>query len=617
MAAVDQWVILELSPKAEGEDPALIQRSISYALRGAEVFIPAAVTQVGEDRIVHYLVEGYAFVRHTHEQSAYNRLENSKYVQMVLSTVDRSVKGRPVRQLAFVKDADIEKMKRQIHVETDQGIGVGDLVLITAGAYRQITAKVIEDINEEDKVQVHIKLRSKDTIVSLPRSFLQLVTKAPRPEYLSKFENVKEWFNERSEACRYQLWAPALDPLRQELQRFQDISQFSDRMAPLAGLIRAVYARLDLTLVVEQTAKVQQLVQWTTRWQTVSPPVQAALYTSKSTYPLQVRSEEWAWLDNLQRRIDTIRADVLRIERKMTGSEEGYDYVLVDGLNLAMRVFYAPGMADLRDTKSRPSGVIYGFIQSLGAIAKRFPGARICVCWDGSNEVRKTLFAGYKANRNPNPLGPGGWDQIKYIQDTLPSLGVAQYRNQDEEADDVIASLVWGPLKGHRKLILSSDRDFLQLVTETTHVLTPAQGKRKEAIYTTKAVSDEWGVEPFKMVTLRALMGDNSDTIPGVPTVPKDILVGLVELYGTIDGIFASNLAGLTKLRYEKLRTAEKQVRLNYELMRLRLVSYEEVSPNPNQITASDRLTSVSVKVEPVLKAFFGKDAQPGSSASG
>jgi hypothetical protein len=91
----------------------------------------------------------------------------------------------------------------------------------------------------------------------------------------------------------------------------------------------------------------------------------------------------------------------------------------------------------------------------------------------------------------------------------------------------------------------------------------------------------------------------------------------LVELYGTIDGIFTSNLAGLTKLRYEKLRTAEKQVRLNYELMRLRLVPYHEVPPNPNPTIVSDRLTDVSVKVEPVLRAFFGKDAQPGPSIQG
>ncbi len=188
IVTTDQWVILELSSKAEGEDPDIVRRSITYAVKGAEVFIPAAVTQIGEDRVVHYLVDGYAFIRHKHPDTLYNRLDNSKYVQKVLTKIVKPENGgRPVRQLAFVENSAIDKMKRQIQSETDQGIGIDDTVLITSGAYRQIQAKVIEEIPEEQKVQVRVLLRSKDSIITLPRSFLRLVSKAPKAPAMDRF----------------------------------------------------------------------------------------------------------------------------------------------------------------------------------------------------------------------------------------------------------------------------------------------------------------------------------------------------------------------------------------------------------------------------------------------
>lgn len=609
----DQWVILELSSKAEGEDPDLLRKSISYALRGADVFIPAAITQVGEDRVIHYLVEGYAFVRHKHADSVYSRLENSRYVQSVLTTTTKVNGGRSQKQLAFITDADIEKMKRQIHVETDQGIGVGDMVLITSGPYRQITAKVIEEIPEEDKVQVYIQLRSKESIITLPRSFLRLVTRASRPEFLDRFEATKAWFNDSIAAYRQHLWTPATDPMRESLQRFESLHGWSTVVGPLAGFVKAFYTPLDTSSLAERSSVVGRLSAWAMRWQTLTPTVRSLSYTQRSTQELRQRYEELSWLNQMQQRLDAIRADVLKIERKMTGNTSGYDNVVIDGLNLAMRVFYAPGMADLRDTKNRPSGVIYGFLRSISALAKRFPGAKLTVCWDGSNQVRKGMYDGYKANRNPSPLGPGGWDQIAWIKETLPTLGVAQAFNAGEEADDVIASLVRGPLKGHRNLILSSDQDLLQLLSETDFLMTPAQGKRKETIYDKSLLTQEWGVGPEKIVALRALLGDTSDNIPGVPTVPGKVLTELLQLYGSIHGIYASNLAGLTKLRYERLRAAERQVRLNETIMTLRTVPYEEVPPKRDQVIASERLTDVDVEVEPMVRVFFGENAAAGS----
>lgn len=647
----DQWVILALSSKADGEDPDLVRRSIAYAVRGAEVFIPAAITQVGEDRVIHYLVEGYAFIRHQHPDNAYNRLENSKYVSSVISKIVRLSGQRPTRQLAFITTADIERMKRQIHVETDQGIGVGDTVLITSGAYKQITAKVIEEIGEEDKVQVHIQLRSKDTIISLPRSFLQLKEKAPKPPVLNQFVILREWVANAYSVlngsiltsiqplhaayesfAKFESWAstiiavqslhfvqnaPSLpvEFVHDKHTLFVRLNGWVNEVAPRTSLVRSFYTPLDVTPIKAKGDATLRLTGWADRWQQLVPHVQLGSLVAPNREPVERKYLEWMTIRDFQEALDAMVYDLDQIERELEddGEAELIQNVIVDGFNLAYRCFYAPGMAEMQDAQGRNTGVLFGFLRSVASLKKRFREAKITVAWDGSNRTRKAKFADYKANRTSTGFAENAdtqgqkWDQIAWLRETLPLLGVTQVFNEGEEADDAIATLVKGPYKGQDNIILSSDRDLLQLITETDRLLTPPQGKRKETLYDIPTMKDEWGVGPDQIVMLRALLGDTSDNIPGVPTVPQKVLVGLVQLYGTIDGIFSSNLAGLTTFRYECLKNAESQVRLNFDLMTLREIPLTEISSDPNQNAAEQRLTDVDVQIEPILAVFFGE----------
>jgi len=645
-----QWVVLELSSKADGEDPDLVKRSITYAVKGAEVFIPAAVTQQGEDRVIHYLVEGYAFIRHQHPDTIYSRLENSKYVTTVLTELSRPPGGRPIRKLCFVSDADIDKMRRQIHVETDQGIGVGDTVLITSGAYRQIQARVIEDIAEQDRVQVHIQLRSKDSIITLPRSFLRLVSKAPRPVCLDKFTNMADWFNA---TLPVREWAPSFATLADVHERYGKLSSwafkvdecgFADRIAstpltfeaikgraeevsrmtewveqsdPLMSFVRSMYVPLDPSRVVTLSDRVLQLSGWAARFEKLTPVVRGSYVTVDTYAPLGSHYERWTWLKHMQAKLDALASDLHRIERHMDGDQDDMtaDNIVIDGLNLAIRALMAPGLGELTDKKGRPSGVIYGFLRSLTALVKKNPGASVFVTWDGSSQRRKAMYAGYKANRSATNAADIVDDQLTFLREVLPLLGVTQVFNKVEEADDVIATLVRGRLKGQHTIILSADRDLLQLVSEDVNLLVPAQGKRKETLFTPALLTEEWGVGPDKIVALRALLGDTSDNLPGVPTVPQKVLTALLELYGSIDGIYASNLAGLTKHRYDCVKTSEQQVRLNFDVMTLQDVPVTEVPPNPDQKSAVTRLSDVDVQVEPVVAAFFGSNAASGNNA--
>jgi DNA polymerase-1 len=290
------------------------------------------------------------------------------------------------------------------------------------------------------------------------------------------------------------------------------------------------------------------------------------------------------------------------------------DNVFVDGFNLAYRCLYAPGMSDMQDSKRRPTGVLFGTLRVLMSMLKKFPGAKLHVVWDGSSRTRKDRFADYKANRTNTSIAGvtedgQPWDQIKWLRETLPLLGVSQVYNPFEEADDVLATLVRGRHKGQQNIILSTDQDLLQLITDTDRLLVPTQGKRREAIYDLEKLKEEWGVGPELIVSLRALLGDTSDNIPGVPTVPEKVLTSLLVRHGSIDGIYNSNMAGLTKLRYRLLLESEKQVRLNLELMTLRDVTLTDIPSAPDADAATERLEDVDVQFEPVLASLLGVQA--------
>ena len=263
----DQWVVLELSSKADGEDPDIVRKSIMSSIKDADVFIPAEVTQVGVDKVVHYLVEGYAFIRHTHPDMAYRRLENTRYITSVLTKTVKVV-GRTQKKLALVSDADIEKMRRQMYAQTDQGIGVGDTIQVTSGPYKLITAVVIEEIPEDDMVQVHIVLRSKDTITTLPRSFLKLVSKAEKPEYLTKFDHIKMWFGSYIEALNLPEWDADIESIHNGYLEYWNLC----RLVTLMGITKnpkSLDFTLDPKVLTQAYKRVQKLERLHTKLQTL------------------------------------------------------------------------------------------------------------------------------------------------------------------------------------------------------------------------------------------------------------------------------------------------------------------------------------------------------------
>ncbi len=601
----EEWVILELSSRSEGEDPDLVKKAICASIRDAEVFIPAVVTQIGEDRVVHYLVDGYAFVRHTHPDSIYLKLEGSRYVQSVLTEMD----GKH-RRLSKIGTPEVDKMRQQVLQEVDQGIGVDDIVRITSGPYRGIEAAVIEEIPEQGMVQVFVSLRSKQSLVTLPRSFLVVVKRSPLSPIRTRLNALKSWAQYVRPLIHHPL--PSLKILQKSYRHFEDIHNWRLRGASLWAILSFLGGSFDPKLreISSHLAKLELLTGWMKRgapcWETTWA-LDRVLQGGTSN--LRAQLNRVVRLEGLLSRVHNLEQDLDQLAYMVAKSSNGktlmVQNILLDGHNLAYRCLLTPGLSNIRDEKGRLTGMIVGFLGALSALKKRHPEASLYVAWDGSSKRRKSVYGDYQAKREHPSFERNGFDQLAYLKEILSVLGVYQVFNAEEEADDVLASLVRGSLNGQENLIFSTDRDFLQLVTSTTMVLVPKVGSRKEIPYNCEAVERDYGVGPEKMVELRAFYGDSSDHLPGVPRVPKKVLRALLQAHGSVDKVYKSGLVGVSKNQYERLRSSEPQVRINRKLMTLVDVPVSTLDPDANPEAVSNKLQQIGVTSKNILGAFF------------
>jgi len=622
---VSDWVVLELSPKADNEDPDIVRASIKHLLRDAEIFIPVSVVQQGDDRLVKYLIDGYAFIRKTHPDERYFRLEGTKYIQTIVTV---ATIGTRSRRLACVKDADIDKFRSQIKSQEDQGIDVGDLVHITSGPYKNLKAFVIEDIPELDSVQIHVQLRSKDSLVTLPRAFMRLQEKAPRSPSYERMVGLRaqvnavlvlaEWgplpdigpvfhkwlrLQRVVEVARHlMILATPFDPhtLKVKGEEYAQTNRWVEGTRTLFSVVAGVTTPLEAEPFRVALAQLTGMTQWVKQINSLAAIV-FPLYSPFFSTDVQAKYLEWLWMADLHDRLFPLLTEIERIEQKMTFG--GPDNIILDGHNLAVRCASAPGLGELKDSQGRPTGAIVGFLNTLASLKKRFPGASFWVTWDGSSQRRKAMFGGYKAGRGH----PRATFETSWLQENLPFFGISQAWNAVEEADDAIATLVKGSLAGQTNYIFSNDRDLLQLVTETTSQLIPAVGAGKEKLFGPAEVEAEYGVVPSMMPQLRALAGDSSDTIPGCQNCGLKTASKLVMLYASVEKLLASNMAGLAKGLTKNLRASEQQIRLNVKLMTLVSdLDLTVIPPDEDEKAAAARLQEVDVKPGRLLASFFG-----------
>ena len=213
--------------------------------------------------------------------------------------------------------------------------------------------------------------------------------------------------------------------------------------------------------------------------------------------------------------------------------------LLVDGHSILNRAFY--GMPDLTNAKGLHTGAVYGFLNILFSQLDELQPDYLVVAFDvHAPTFRHEAFADYKGTRHAMPEELRG--QVPLIKKMLAAMGVVLCERAGLEADDILGTLARkAEAQDMDVVLLSGDRDLLQIATDRICIRIPRtkQGKTTIDDFHAAQVKESLGVTPLEFIQVKALMGDSSDNIPGVPKVGEKTATQLIQTYGSVDGVYA------------------------------------------------------------------------------
>ncbi len=263
--------------------------------------------------------------------------------------------------------------------------------------------------------------------------------------------------------------------------------------------------------------------------------------------------------------------------------------ILVDGSAYIFRAYY--GLPPMNRPDGTPINAVFGFTNMLVKLIEDYSDDKMIVIFDAAREnFRNKIYPEYKANRGeaPDDLIP----QFPIIRECVKSFNIPQLEIEGYEADDLIASYVNLAEKEQMEtIIVSSDKDLMQLVSKKVTMLDPMKNKKIEI----KDVEEKFGVKPDKVIFIQALTGDKVDNIPGAPGIGPKTASQLINEYNDIDGL----LKNIDKIKQEKRRNilvkAEKDIRISLELVTLKndveipnkineIITYNELKKENNSI---------------------------------
>ena len=243
--------------------------------------------------------------------------------------------------------------------------------------------------------------------------------------------------------------------------------------------------------------------------------------------------------------------------------------LLIDGHSMAFRAFYALPAENFSTTGGQHTNAVYGFLSMFANILAEERPTHAAVAFDvGRKTFRTEKFAEYKAQREAAP--PEFKGQVPIIEDVLGDLGITTLSKENFEADDIVATLTTqARAAGDFEIVLvSGDRDYIQLVDVTTTLLYPTRGVSTMTRFTPEEVERKYGLTPAQYPDFAALRGDPSDNLPSVPKVGEKTATKWIAQYGTLDGLIdhADELKGQAANNF---RERIEQVRLNRELTQM------------------------------------------------
>ncbi len=226
--------------------------------------------------------------------------------------------------------------------------------------------------------------------------------------------------------------------------------------------------------------------------------------------------------------------------------------VLIDGNSIMNRAFYGIMGSKMLTTKDgKYTNAVYGFLAIMFKILDDIQPEYLAVAFDMKGKLkRKELFEGYKANRHgmPDELA----EQMPIIKEVLKAMNIDIIEKEGYEGDDILGTLAkYGEKQGLEVTILSGDRDTFQLASDNITIRIPRTkaGKTETEDYNRAKVLEEYGLEPRQLIEVKALQGDTSDNIPGVPGVGPKTAISLIQRYNTVKELYEKIEAGEDDLK--------------------------------------------------------------------
>ncbi len=211
------------------------------------------------------------------------------------------------------------------------------------------------------------------------------------------------------------------------------------------------------------------------------------------------------------------------------------NFVIIDGSSLLNRAFYAIRL--LSNKKGIFTNGIYGFLNMLDKINADYNPKYMCVVFDRKEKTfRKDMYEEYKGNRMkfPDELSV----QFPILKDILTKMGIKVLDKAGFEADDLAGTLTTINCEGVKKLLITGDKDYLQLIKDDTDVIITKRGVSEFDTYNKDKMNEVYGLSPDEFIDLKALMGDQSDNIPGIYGIGEKTALKILSEYRTIENLY-------------------------------------------------------------------------------
>ena len=284
--------------------------------------------------------------------------------------------------------------------------------------------------------------------------------------------------------------------------------------------------------------------------------------------------------------------------------------ILIDGNSLLFRAYFA--MRPMVTSKGMHTQGVFAFVNMLNKIIADYSPTHIAVAFDmKGGTFRHDVYKEYKAGRLKTP--PELLSQIPMMHEVLEAMNIAVLEKPQYEADDIIGTISSrAEQKGLDTLIISGDKDELQLVGEHVMVLINKRGMSEFDLYDIDAMEERYGLTPEQFIDLKGLMGDSSDNIPGVPGIGEKKGIALLKEYGTLESVLEH--AGEIKGKMgENIRDNMETARMSKWLATINRESPVDFTWEELEYTEPDMKRLVGVYTELEFNSFL-KKLQAGAS---